>query len=162
MNQQASHFLPQSPQPIAEKTGLYLMQLPFVQSERTHHDRVIHASHLENVHRDLCAVGDLIAACMVGWREVEVGAVWLPVEKVMAQSAFQLSSTACTTITQQPGIPLNVAPFSTSPSILCFYFHMAEQALLRQTVAWWVKQAETWEVFHLPSCSSVSVASGCL
>lgn len=73
------------------------MGLPLVRSEHTHHDRVIHASHLEDVHRDLCAVGDLIAACVVGWREVEVGAVGLPVEKVTAGS-------------QPPGSPSQPAP----------------------------------------------------
>lgn len=105
MKQQASLSPPRSPQPAAGKTGLYLTQLPPAQSEHTHHDRVVHASHLEDVHRDLCAIGDLIAARMVGRREVEVGAVWLPVEKGMAQSACQLSSAARTSTTQQLALP---------------------------------------------------------
>lgn len=137
MNQPPAHVPPRSPHLAAGNTRLCRMQLPRVWAELTHHDRVVHASHLEHVHCDLRAVGHLIAACMVGRREVEVGAVGLPGD--MGTADTQLP---CATTSQQPAVPMNILPFSSSPSMLCFYFPMAQQAVLRQTVAWQVKQAE--------------------
>lgn len=91
---------PRAPSPpLRGNQGCAWFRCPSLLSEHTHHHRVGDSSHLEHVHGDLCAVGDLIAARGVGWREVEVGAVWLPEEKVRAQSYPQLCNTACATTT---------------------------------------------------------------
>lgn len=98
---------------------MYLIYLSLLWSEHTHHNRVIHASHLEDIHCDLCAVGDLIAACMTGWREVEVGAVWCPVSKQWQMVSFPA---LLHSLHQQQGLQLRKTGHARPRLVGCWFW----------------------------------------